>query len=78
VERVDCGDLIAVLVRDTLWGEVWLIADDAVLIEHADIATSGLPVLHFAEVPHLQQLDAESLRALGIVKRTFPTARVLQ
>jgi hypothetical protein len=78
VEGPDFGDPIAVLLRGTLWGEMWLIADDTVLIEHADIATSGLPVLHFAEVPHLQRLDADSLRVLGIVKRNFPTARVLQ
>lgn len=75
---LDAGDLAAVLLRGTGWGDVWLIADDEALADHPDIATAGLPVIRFAELPHLQRLDAASLQALGIVKRTFPTARVLQ
>jgi len=54
------------------------VADDDVLADHPDIGAAGLPVVRFAELPHLQRLDPEGLRALGLVKRTFPTARVLQ
>lgn len=75
---LDTGTLAAVLLRGTCWGEVWLVADDEVLADHPDIFADGLPVVRFAELPHLQRLDAASLQALGIVKRTFPTARVLQ
>jgi hypothetical protein len=72
------GAVAAVLLRGTCWGELWLVADDDVLADHPDIAAAGLPVVCFVELPHLQRLDAASLRALGIVKRTSPTARVLQ
>lgn len=77
-EALDFGAVAAVLLRGTCWGDLWLIADDDVLGDHPDIATGGLPVVRFAELPHLQRLDAASLQALGLLKRTFPTARVLQ
>ena len=77
-ENVESGEPVAVLLRATCWGDLWLIADDDVLSEHPDIADAGLPVVRFAELPHLQRLDAVSLQTLGLVKRTFPTARVLQ
>lgn len=75
---LEAGAPAAVLLRGTCWGEVWLIADDDVLDDHPDIATAGLPVVRFAELPHLERLDAAARRALGLVKRSFPTARVLQ
>ena len=75
---LDSGGLAAGLLRGTCWGDVWLIAADDVLGDHSDIERSGLPVVRFAELPHLQRLDADALRTLGLVKRTFPTARVLQ
>ena len=59
-------------------GDLWLIADDDVLAEQPDIVRSGLPLVRFSELEHLQRLDAASLLALGVVKRTFPRARVLQ
>lgn len=74
----DTGALAAVLLRAMCWGDVWLIADDDVVADHPDIETSGLPVVRCAALPNLERLDAESLRALDIVKRSFPTARVLQ
>ncbi|MGH7785388.1 MAG: hypothetical protein ACRERC_00890 [Candidatus Binatia bacterium] len=77
-EALDAGDLAAVLLRGTCWGDVWLIAGDDVLGDHPDIAAAGLPVVRFAELAHLQRLDPNALQALGIFKRTFPTARVLQ
>jgi len=77
-ETIESGAPVAVLLRGSVWGDLWLVADDDVLAEHPDILGSGLPVVRFAELPHLQRLDAASLQALGIVKRTFPTSTVLQ
>ncbi|MBX3026965.1 hypothetical protein KF840_18825 [bacterium] len=77
-EPITDGTVAAVLLRGTCWGELWLIAGDDVLAEHPDVERSGLPVVRFAELPYLHRLDAEGLRALGLVKRTWPTARVLQ
>jgi hypothetical protein len=74
----DAGALAAVLLRGTVWGELWLIADDDVLADHPGIAGTGLPIVRFAELAHLERLGAVELGALGIVKRAFPTARVLQ
>jgi hypothetical protein len=72
------SELAAVLLRGTIWGDVWLIADDDVLRENTDIARGNVPVLRFAEVDHLRRLGTEGMRALGIIKRAFPTARILQ
>ncbi len=77
-DLVTDGAPAAVLLRGTVWGDVWLIANDDVLRDHPDIATSGLPIVRYVELPHLQRLDAASLQSLGIVKRTFPTSTVLQ
>jgi len=78
VAVLDAGNPAAVLLCATIWGDIWLVADDDVLTEHPDIEASGLPVIRFDEVPRLSKLDGSGLRALGLVKRAFPTARVLQ
>lgn len=75
----ESDDVAAVLIRSAVLGEVvWLLADEDALTANPDIAASGLPVFFFAEVPQLQRLDAEGLRAVAAVKRVFPTSRVLQ
>lgn len=70
--------LAAISLRDTAVGTVWLVADEAILAEHVDIANSRLPVFLFDEIPHLANLDRRGLAAVATVKLHFPTARVLQ
>ncbi|MGE3993580.1 hypothetical protein [Pseudorhodoplanes sp.] len=77
-DPIETGTIAAVLLRGSVIGDAWLVADDDALAEHSDLAQSGLPVFRFAEVPFLAQLDAEALRAVAACKRAFPTARVLQ
>ena len=68
----------AVLLSGTLMGDVWLIADDEVLIEHPDIEASRLPTFTFSEVPYLARLDDAALAAVSACKRAFPTGRILK
>lgn len=74
----DAGDLAAVLLRATVIGDVWLVADDDALADHPDILRSGLPVFYFSEVEQLRGKTPEELRAIAMVKRQFPAGRVLQ
>ena len=72
------GELAAVLLRATVIGDVWLVADADALTDSPDIIRSGLPVFFFGEVEQLRGKTAEELKAIGMVKATFPTSRVLQ
>lgn len=74
----DAGELAAVKLRNTLIGDVWLVADAEALAEHPDIIRSGLPVFFFDELEQLRGKTAAELRPIGMVKATFPTSRVLQ
>jgi hypothetical protein len=74
----DSGELAAVLLRRTLLGDVWLVADTGALADHPDIIRSGLPVFFFEEISRLRGKTAAELRAVGILKAKFPTGRVLQ
>lgn len=77
-DPIETGTIAAVLLRGSMIGDAWLVADDDALAEHPDIAQSGLPVFRFAEVAFLARLDAGELRAVAACKRAFPTAGVLQ
>lgn len=70
--------LAGVKLRNTIVGDVWLVADDATLAEHPDIIRAELPVFFFDELERLRGKIAAELRAIGMVKATFPTSRVLQ
>lgn len=68
----------AVLLRGTVIGDVWLVADTEALAEYPDILRSGLPVFLFEEVAQLRGKTLEELKAIGMLKAEFPTSRVLQ
>jgi len=72
------GTIAAVKLVNTIIGDVWLVADDATLSEHPDIIRGGLPVIFFDEVEQLRGKTPAELKAIGMVKATFPTSRVLQ
>jgi hypothetical protein len=74
----DAGELAAVKLRNTLIGDVWLVADPEALAEHPDIIRAGLPVFFFDEVEMLRGKTPAELKAIGMVKAEFPTSRVLQ
>jgi len=74
----DSGELAAVMLRGTVLGDVWLIADAETLVEQPDIIRSALPVFFFDEVETLRGMAPEELKAVGMMKATFPTGRVLQ
>lgn len=74
----DTGELTAVKLTRTVMGDVWLVADDDALAENPSIIRSGLPVFFFDEVERLRGKTPEELKAIGMVKATFPTSRVLQ
>lgn len=74
----DAGELAAVKLRNTVIGDVWLVADSEALAEHPDIIRSGLPVFWFDEVEQLRGKTPAELRAVAMVKTVFPTGRVLQ
>jgi hypothetical protein len=72
------GELATLLLRGTLIGDLWLVADDDALAEQADIAESGLPVFFFDEVDLLRGKTPEQVRAIAMIKAAFPTGRVRQ
>lgn len=74
----DAGELAAVKLRNTIIGDVWLVADAEALADHPDIIRSALPVLFFDELEQLRGKAVAELQAIGMVKATFPTSRVLQ
>jgi hypothetical protein len=74
----DSGELAAVKLRNTSIGDLWLVADADTVAEHPDIIRSGLPVFFFSEVETLRGKTVAELMAIGMVKTTFPTSRVLQ
>lgn len=74
----DAGELAAAKLRNTVIGDVWLVADPDALAEHPDIIRAGLPVFWFDEVERLRGKTLAELQAIGMVKATFPTSRVLQ
>lgn len=74
----DTGKLAAVMLRGSVVGDVWLVADTEALAEHPDIIRSGLPVFFFDEIERLRGKTVDELRAIGMVKTVFPTGRVLQ
>jgi hypothetical protein len=76
--NADAGELAAVKLRNTVIGDVWLVADAEALAEHPDIIRSGLPVFWFDELEMLRGKTPAELKAIGMVKATFPTGRVLQ
>ncbi len=65
-------------LRNTVIGDVWLVADSEALGEHPDIIRSGLPVFWFDEVEKLRGKTPAELKAIGMVKATFPTSWLLQ
>lgn len=73
----DTAEIAAVLVN-TIIGDCWLVVDDDALTDHPDIIRSGLPVFFFDEVEKLRNKTVAELKAIGMVKTTFPTSRVLQ
>jgi len=75
---IDISDVAAVKLVNTVIGDLWLVRDDRALVDHPDIVRSGLPVLFFDEIDRLQSKTPAELAAIGIVKRTFPTGRILQ
>jgi hypothetical protein len=74
----DAGELAAVKLRNTIIGDLWLVADAEALVEHPDIVRQALPVFFFDEIDRLRGKTAAELHAIGLVKATFPTSRVLQ
>ncbi len=74
----EAGELAAVKLTRTMIGDLWLVADAQALAEHPDIIRSGLPVFWFDEVERLRGKTPAELKAIGVVKATFPTSRVLQ
>jgi len=71
-------EVTAVKLSNTVIGDVWLVADREAAAENPDILGSGLPVFFFDEVEHLRGKTVEELRAIGRIKVTFPTSRLLQ
>jgi hypothetical protein len=74
----DAGELAAVMLRKTVIGGVWLVADDEALADHPDIIRSGLPVFLFSEVEQLRGKTPAELKAFGMMKAAFPTSRLVQ
>jgi hypothetical protein len=74
----DAGQLVAVKLRNTILGDVWLVADEDAVADHPDIIRAGLPVFFFDEVHMLRGKTPAELKAIGMVKSVFPTGRVLQ
>jgi len=74
----DAGHIAAVMLRATIIGDVWLVADDDTLADHLDMIRSGLPVFYFSEVEQLRDKTPAELKAIGMVKAIFPTSRAVQ
>ena len=75
---LDAGDLVAFKLVNTSIGDVWVVADDDTLVDHPDIIRAGLPVFYFDELEQLRGKTPAELKAIGLVKGTFPSSRVLQ
>ncbi len=70
------ADLVAVLLYSKLLGrELWLCRDDRAAAEIA-AECPDVPVLTFAEVPHLRGKPPELLHALLNAKSEFPRSRL--
>jgi len=67
-----------VLLRGTMIGDLWLVADHDALAEFPEILHSGRPVVFFDEVEHLRGKTTAELQAIGLVKTIYPTGRVVQ
>ncbi len=68
------ADLVAVLLYSRLLGrELWLCRDDRAAAEIA-AECPGVPVLTFAEVPHLRGKPPELLHAVLDAKAEFPAS----
>lgn len=74
----DAGELAAVKLRNTVIGDLWLVADTGTLAKHPDILRAGLPVFFFDELEQLRGKTPAELKAIGMVKAEFPTSRMLQ
>jgi len=74
----DAGKLVAFKLVNTAIGDVWVVTDDDTLADHPEILRSDLPVFCFDELERLRGKTVEELRAIAMVKVTFPTGRLLQ
>jgi hypothetical protein len=74
----DAGEIAAARLANTVIGDCWLVKDEKALLDNPDIIRSGLPVFFFDEVERLRGKTPGELKAIGMVKATFPTSRVLQ
>ena len=72
------GTIVAVKFINTVIGDIWVIADADVLVEHPGIIRARLPTFFFDEVQKLRGKSIEELQAIAMVKAEFPTSRVLQ
>ena len=72
------GTIVAVKFINTVIGDIWVIADAEVLVEHPDIIRARLPTFFFGEIEKLRGKSIDELRAIAKVKTEFPTSRVLQ
>jgi hypothetical protein len=68
--------MAAVMLTNTAIGNVWMVANEDALAENPDIP--ALPVFSFSEVEMVRGKTPAELTAIGVVKATFPTGRVLQ
>jgi hypothetical protein len=71
--QVPCPRVGCRLYSALLDQEVWLASDEGMAAE-LEADSSGIPVLTFAEVPHLEGKPAELLRAVLGVKAIFRDA----
>ena len=74
----DAGELVAVKLRKTIVGDCWLVADADALADNPDLLRCGLPLFFFDEMEQLRGKTPAELKAICMVKATFPTGRVLQ
>lgn len=75
---VDDNTIVAVLLRGTIIGDCWLVADHEALVEYPEILRAGRPVVFFDELDQLRGKTTAELQTIGLVKSVFPTGRVLQ
>ena len=66
------------LLRGTIIGDCWLVADHDALAEYPQILRTGLPLIFFDEVEQLRGKTAVELQMIGLIKSVYPGGRVLQ
>ena len=72
------GTIVAVKFVGTVIGDIWVITDAQVLVDHPDIIRAQLPTFFFDEIEQLRGKSLAELRAIAKVKAEFPTSRILQ